>query len=99
MAPFYDLICTRVYPDLADRMAMRIGGENRPDWIQPRHWERFSAEINIKPRLILQTLREMAQRILPQADALAKVFNDEFGQSSIMGKILDGIKKWASRIT
>ena len=99
MAPFYDLICTRVYPDLTDRMAMRIGAENRPDWIQPRHWERFSAEIDIKPRLILRTLREMPQRIIPQADALAKVFNDEFGQSSIVGKILDAIKKWASRIT
>ena len=99
MAPFYDLICTRVYPDLADRMAMRIGGENRPDWIQPRHWERFSAEINIKPRLVLQTLREMPQRIIPQADSLAKDFSDEFRQSAIVGKILDGIKNRASRIT
>jgi serine/threonine-protein kinase HipA len=99
LAPFYDLICTRVYPDLTDRMAMRIGGENRPDWIQSRHWERFSAEINIKPRLVLQTLREMAQRIIPRADALAKDFNDEFRQSAIVGKILDGLKNQASRIT
>jgi serine/threonine-protein kinase HipA len=99
LAPFYDLICTRVYPDLTDRMAMRIGGENRPDWIQSRHWERFSAEINIKPRLVLQTLREMPQRIIPRADALAKDFNDEFRQSAIVGKIHDGIKKWTSRIT
>ena len=99
LASFYDLICTQVYPDLADRMAMRIGGENRPDWMQSRHWERFSAEINIKPRLILQTLREMAQRILLQADALAKFFNDDFGPSAIVGKILDGLKNQASRIT
>jgi serine/threonine-protein kinase HipA len=99
LAPFYDLICTRVYPDLTDRMAMRIGGENRPDWIQSRHWERFSAEINVKPRLVLQTLREMPQRIIPQADALAKGFNDDFGPSPIVGKILDGLKNRASRIT
>jgi len=99
LAPFYDLICTRVYPDLTDRMAMRIGGENRPDWMQSRHWERFSAEINIKPRLILQTLRKMAQRIIPQADALAKAFTDEFGPSAIVGKILDSLKHRASRIT
>jgi hypothetical protein len=78
---------------------MRIGGENRPDWIQSRHWERFSAEINIKPRLVLQTLREMPQRIIPRADALAKDFNDEFRQSAIVGKIHDGIRKWTSRIT
>lgn len=98
LAPFYDLICTRVYPDLTDRMAMRIGGENRPDWMQSRHWERFSAEINIKPRLILQTLREMAQRIIPQADVLAKVFTDDFGPSAIVGNILAGLKNLAARI-
>ena len=27
LAPFYDLICTQVYPELSEKMAMRIGGE------------------------------------------------------------------------
>jgi serine/threonine-protein kinase HipA len=99
LAPFYDLISTRVYPDLIDKFAMRIGGENRPDWIQSRHWERFSAEVNIKPRLVLQTLKEMARNIFPQADDLARDFYDNFGKAAIAGKILEGIKKWASRVT
>ncbi len=30
LAPFYDLICTPVYPDLTEKQDMRIGGENRP---------------------------------------------------------------------
>ena len=37
LAPFYDLICTQVYPDLSEKQAMGIGGENRPSWIQRRH--------------------------------------------------------------
>ena len=99
LAPFYDLISTRAYPTLTDKFAMRIGGENRPDWIQSRHWERFSVEVNIKPRLVLQTLGEMGQNILLRADDMDRDFYDNFGKAAIVGKILEGIKKWASRIT
>lgn len=99
LAPFYDLISTRVYPDLMDKFAMRIGGENRPDWIQSRHWERFSAEVNIKPRLVLQTLKEMGRNIFPRADDLAGDFYDNFGKAAIVGKIHEGIKKWVSGVT
>jgi serine/threonine-protein kinase HipA len=30
LAPFYDLVCTTVYPNLSQKLAFRIGGENRP---------------------------------------------------------------------
>jgi len=57
LAPFYDLICTQVYPDLMEKQAMRIGGENRPFWMMGKHWERFSESIGIKPNLVLKTLK------------------------------------------
>jgi serine/threonine-protein kinase HipA len=98
LAPFYDLICTRVYPRLTDRLAMRIGGENRPLWIQPRHWERFSSEISIKFRLTLRTLKEMAQKITSNAGALVRDFPSEFGDSSVVGNILGVIKRESNRI-
>ena len=98
LAPFYDLLCTRVYPGLTDRLAMRIGGENRPDWIQPRHWERFSSEINIKHRLILRVAREMAPKITLKADALATAFSNEFGKSKIVGNMLEALKRQSNRI-
>jgi serine/threonine-protein kinase HipA len=99
LAPFYDLISTRVYPDLINKFAMRIGGENRPDWIQPRHWERFSEDVNIRPRLVLQTLTEMGRNLFSQAGDMARDFYDNFGKAAIIGKILEGIKKMASRTT
>ncbi len=99
LAPFYDLISTCVYPDLAKKLAMRIGGENRPDWIQPRHWERFSAEVNIRSRLVLRTLKEMGDNILPRAGEMAKEFYDKFGKAAIVERVLEGIKKRASRVS
>lgn len=72
LAPFYDLISTRVYPEISGRLAMKIGGENRLNWIQHRLWERFGAEIVIKPRLITRLIEEMSTRITEHADTLMK---------------------------
>ncbi|MFI0400457.1 MAG: HipA domain-containing protein [Thiolinea sp.] len=47
LAPIYDVLCTAVYPNLDTRMAMPIGGEYRPAWVQQRHWQRFAEESNI----------------------------------------------------
>ncbi|MCU0600325.1 MAG: type II toxin-antitoxin system HipA family toxin, partial [Desulfobacterales bacterium] len=32
LAPFYDLMCTGVYEGVHERLAMKIGNENRPQW-------------------------------------------------------------------
>ena len=50
LSPFYDILCTQIYPELSERYAMKIGGENRPQWIQKRHWEKLSESLNIKFR-------------------------------------------------
>lgn len=42
LAPFYDLLCTAVYPSLDTRMAMSIGGEFRPEWVRRENWRRLA---------------------------------------------------------
>ena len=37
LAPFYDLLCTRVYSGLAKHFAFRIGGESLPGALEPSH--------------------------------------------------------------
>ncbi|MGN1164499.1 MAG: HipA domain-containing protein, partial [Candidatus Ornithospirochaeta sp.] len=41
LAPFYDLTCTTIYPELSRNMAMRLGGEKRIDRIMKNQelWE------------------------------------------------------------
>jgi serine/threonine-protein kinase HipA len=65
LAPFYDLLSTRIYSHygLAEGLAMKIGGENDPGAIQKRHWEQFAEEVGIKPRLVLTRVTEMAEKI------------------------------------
>ncbi len=97
LAPFYDLISTLVYPDLSPRLAMRIGGENRINWIQRRHWGRFSAEVGIKSRWIDRTVREIALRLPPLAESVAKEFAETYGPSEAVEKVVRIIHKAASR--
>ena len=98
LAPFYDLLSTQVYPDLADRQAMRIGGENRPSWIQRKHWERFGEATAIKPKLVLKTLQDMTTSILPAAEGLAEEFQKAYGTSTIIEKILAVTRKRAETV-
>lgn len=46
LAPFYDMICTRVYENLTAKMAMKIGSKYEADQVLPRHWKQLSTEIN-----------------------------------------------------
>ena len=47
LAPLYDILCTVYYPDLAAKMAMKIGGEYRSPKIHPRHFERLAEEAGL----------------------------------------------------
>ncbi|MFZ4857702.1 MAG: type II toxin-antitoxin system HipA family toxin [Desulfuromonadaceae bacterium] len=65
LAPFYDLLSTRIYAHygLAEGLAMKIGGESDPNAIQKKHWEQFAEEIGIKPRLVLTRVADLAKKI------------------------------------
>lgn len=95
LAPFYDLICTQVYPDLTDKSAMKIGGENRPAWIQRKHWEKLGESVAIKSSLVLKTLRDMAIDIGPAAQELFDDFNKAYGKCGIIEKVVAVIEKKA----
>lgn len=62
LAPFYDILCTQIYSELSERYAMKIGGENRPAWIQRRHWERLSESLNVKFKLVLITMKALIEK-------------------------------------
>jgi serine/threonine-protein kinase HipA len=93
LAPFYDLLCTAVYDGLTDKMAMRIGGENRPDWTLSRHWDRLSQDIGVKPKMVVSVLTSMAESIIPASDEVGRSFQDTYGENKIIKKIQDVILK------
>ena len=87
LAPSYDLISTGVYPDLTPNLALRIGGESRPDWIRERHWEAFSEVSGVNPRIVWKRIAELSDAITEaQRSVLADLALDEAERD-----LLDGI--------
>ena len=87
LAPFYDLMSTAIYPELTDRPAMKIGGEDRPKWIIGRSWVKFAEEVEIGFKLVKQTLEKMSDRLAQQAPQLAEQFSQEYGETDVPNKI------------
>ena len=93
LAPFYDLLCTAVYPSLNEHLAMRIGGEDRPDWVIARKWLVFAEEVDIKSKLVFKTMDELSKSILKQSYLLQKDWVDQYGESKIVSGIIAVIEK------
>jgi serine/threonine-protein kinase HipA len=92
LAPFYDLMCTAVYPELADTLAMKIGGEDRPDWVIERRWRTFAEDVGVGYKLVRQRLIAMKETIQESAHVLRGEFVAEHGECPVINQILDVIK-------
>ncbi|MBC8553142.1 MAG: type II toxin-antitoxin system HipA family toxin, partial [Candidatus Brocadiales bacterium] len=50
LAPFYDLVCTRIYPDISSDLAFSVGASHDPGHIQERDWQNLANQLEINPR-------------------------------------------------
>lgn len=63
LAPFYDLMCTRVYSGLGHRFAFSIAGESDPGKLGTEHFTELARLLAIGPRYVLKTGRDMATAV------------------------------------
>jgi serine/threonine-protein kinase HipA len=61
LAPLYDLVSTVVYPGLTRKMAMKLGGEYRPDYVRRRHVDRFAADAGLGAAAVRRRMLLRAQ--------------------------------------
>jgi serine/threonine-protein kinase HipA len=98
LAPVYDLICTALYPDLSQMMAMKIGGEYDPERVSARHWAELAKKCELKPDFVLESIRAFAASLLEHAPALAIELEKETGSNEIFEKIQEVIKKRTAQL-
>lgn len=98
LAPFYDLMCTAVYDELTDRVAMKISGEDRPNWIIERHWKKFSEDIDIGYKLVKQILETMSKKIVSEAKIVQQEFNNQHGECALIENIINLIEARATKV-
>lgn len=92
LAPFYDLVSTAIYRDLTDKLALKIGGENRPDWIQKRHWEQFAEISGANPRVVRVRIDALSRAIFDVANETASKLDLDSKESAITARILGVIE-------
>jgi serine/threonine-protein kinase HipA len=63
LAPFYDLMCTRLYPGLSREFAFSIGGETRPGSVTRRHVAEMAQQLRMQPRFVLGQAAELARKM------------------------------------
>lgn len=63
LAPLYDALCTAAYPELSDRMAMKVGSKYRFADLYPRHWVQFASEAGLSPAQVKKALKRAAERL------------------------------------
>jgi serine/threonine-protein kinase HipA len=89
LSPFFGLFSTHVYPTLSDRLAMKIGGEDRPDWLIASRWKEFAEQLGIRPKYVLQQLKSLAEKLV----ACLPIKIEELGQFARASPLVNDVRK------
>src|SRR5690606_25291773 len=63
LTPFYDLICTRIYPGLSKEFAFNVGGEVLPGQMGQAHLQGMAQQLSMKPRYLQAIAAEVAIKV------------------------------------
>jgi serine/threonine-protein kinase HipA len=70
LAPLYDVLSTAYYPELAKKMAMKIGGEYTYDKVLPKHFDKLAEEAGLAKPMVKQRVQELAETVLSKTPDL-----------------------------
>ncbi len=98
LAPAYDLLCTKVYPELSVRMAMKIGKKYKPDDVFLRHWNRLVPDTKAAHKNLGNQLEKMADNCVIKSEELRLKFESQGVKSEIFDGIITVIKSRANHI-
>jgi serine/threonine-protein kinase HipA len=104
LTPFYDLMCTRIYPGLSPEFAFAIGGEFKPASMTKEHLTALARQLGMRPQFLAQQAADLARRlpdaldqavkqVKPALPASAKILADRLQQF-----VLSTTKKLAARL-
>jgi serine/threonine-protein kinase HipA len=68
LAPLYDVVGTRYYPELSRDMAMKIGGEYSSDKVTPKDFEQLAEEAGLAKPIVRNRVPELAAAVVANLD-------------------------------
>lgn len=89
LTPFYDLMCTRIYPGLSREFAFAIGGEVLPGNLTRSHVQQMAQSMGMRPAFVLGLAADMARRVPAAMEAAV---------TSVQADLSPGAKTLALRL-
>jgi serine/threonine-protein kinase HipA len=71
LAPLYDVVSTRYYPELTRELAMKIGGEYSSDKVSKANFEQLAEDARLAKPLVRRRVPELAEAVLSNLDKTA----------------------------
>lgn len=88
LTPLYDALCTAVYPQLTEKMAMKIGSKYKFSEVMARHWEQFATEAALSPAQVKKRILDIAKRLPNLAHTTQATFQSQGNGHPIINQIV-----------
>ena len=69
LAPSYDLVCTRAWPNLDKNLAISVGGVSDAGNVGPRSWATFAEAARLGTKAVVRQAQELTERVQSAIDA------------------------------
>ncbi|GAB4392796.1 MAG: type II toxin-antitoxin system HipA family toxin [Gammaproteobacteria bacterium] len=93
LAPFYDIVCTRAYPELTSKMAMKIGSKYTANQVLLRHWQQLSDSINYRHLALANLIESLGKKIQNSAAQEKELLQTSGINNPIIDRIANFIEK------
>lgn len=87
LAPFYDLVSTAPYPDISQKLAMKIGDKNDGDRLFTNRWKAFADTINMPYTTLRDIGRGFVTKLSNELDSHINSYIDQYVSFSELGAI------------
>lgn len=93
LTPLYDALCTAVYPQLTEKMAMTIGSKYKFSEVTARHWGQFATDAVLSPAQVKKRILDIARRLPDLARVTQARFHSQANGHPIIDQIVTLIEK------
>ena len=98
LAPVYDLLSTAIYPDLSQKMAMRIGGQYEPRDVYPQQFYKLVPNTKAARADMKKRMEKMVKEMLEVAPSLKEILGADGLESDVFGDIISIIEARARNL-
>lgn len=98
LAPLYDLLSIAVIEGASRNLAMKYGGEKRPEYLRRRHLRRLGGELEVKPTLVERRALAMIERALAASEDARRSLPADLQDRPVLDRIAEVIAERLARL-